>query len=196
MIRFVLGPDGAVVPDLKRNLPGRGLWITATREALKEAVKRQVFARGFKRELRVPADFAEATERLLERSALDALAIAGKAGCVVTGFSKVETALTREPVAGLLHASDGSTDGIRKIDAMLRRQETRQDPESTEKVVIVSAFASDQLDLALGRSNVVHAALLAGPASDTFIARCLRLERFRTGNPGGVEDANARHQVA
>ena len=80
MIRFVVGPAGDAVPDVKRKLPGRGIWITATRDAIEEAVKRNVFARGFKRDVRVATDLAAQTERLLERAALDALAMAGKAG--------------------------------------------------------------------------------------------------------------------
>ncbi len=192
MIRFVVGPDGTAIADLKRSLPGRGLWITATREALREAVKRQVLPRGFKRDVRIPADFVETTERLIERSALDALAIAGKAGQVVPGFSKVEAALERQRVVGLIHASDGSPEGIRKIAAALRSL----GPENAEKIPVILSFTSEQLDLALGRPNVVHAALLAGPASDTFIARYARLERFRTGNPGGLENDNARHRDA
>ena len=72
MIRFVASPDGAVMPDVKRRLPGRGIWITATRQALRTAVARKAFARSFKRDVRVPADLTEVTERLLERSALDA----------------------------------------------------------------------------------------------------------------------------
>src|SRR5947207_14391119 len=74
MIRFVVGPDGGVVPDLKRNLPGRGVWITASRPAIAAAVKRHVFMRGFKRDVRIPPDFTDLVERLLERSAIDALA--------------------------------------------------------------------------------------------------------------------------
>src|SRR5215207_6858291 len=97
LIRFVVGPDG-VVPDLKRKLPGRGIWITATKAALSEAVARKVFAKGFKRDLKVAPDLADLTERLLARATLDALAIAGKAGFVVPGFAKVEAALTRDQV--------------------------------------------------------------------------------------------------
>src|ERR1700740_2578032 len=104
LIRFVLGPDGEAVPDLKRKLPGRGVWVTATQDALKEAIKRKFFARGFKREVRLPADLVDRTAFLLEQAALDALAIAGKAGQVVTGFAKVENALTRETVKALVHA--------------------------------------------------------------------------------------------
>src|SRR5690348_4961995 len=93
LIRFVVGPDGDVVPDVKRKLPGRGIWITATRATIDEAVKRRVFARGFRKEVRVAPDLGATTEQLLERSALDALAIVGKAGQIACGFGKVEDAI-------------------------------------------------------------------------------------------------------
>ena len=92
LIRFVIGPEG-VVPDLKRKLPGRGLWITADRKTLKDAVSRNVFARGFKRDVHVTAELTEITERLLQSGTLDALSIAGKSGLVLTGFAKVEAAI-------------------------------------------------------------------------------------------------------
>jgi predicted RNA-binding protein YlxR (DUF448 family) len=177
LIRFVVGPEGEAVPDLKRKLPGRGVWVTATQEALKEAIKRKVFARGFKREVRLPADLVDRTAFLLEQAVLDALAIAGKAGQVVTGFAKVENALTRETVKALVHAADAAPDGVRKLDAALRRS------ERSDAVVVTRILTSAQLDLALGRPNVVHAALLAGPSTDTLLARLRRFERFRTGDP-------------
>jgi hypothetical protein len=178
MIRFVVGPDGDTVPDLKRKLPGRGIWITATRAAFDEAIKRNVFARGFKRNVRVAADLTATTERLLERSALDALAIAGKAGQVVGGFAKVEAAIGRDDLRALIHAADAAADGKRKLDAALQRKTQ----EKSREIAIVGVFTGGQLDLALNRPNVVHAALLAGPVSETFLARAKRLERFRTGN--------------
>jgi len=180
LIRFVVGPDG-VVPDLKRKLPGRGLWITAEKAALKDAVTRNVFARGFKRELRVTPELVEQTERLLVRGTLDALAIAGKAGQVVAGFAKVESAVTHDDIVGLIHATDAGSDGVAKLSGALRRR------GDTDPIKVIKAFTTAQLDLALGRSNVVHAALLAGPANDTFLARYMRLERFRAGAtaPGG-----------
>jgi len=175
MIRFVLGPAGEVVPDVKRKLPGRGIWITGGRGALEEAVKRNVFARGFKRDVRVASDLAAATERLLERAALDALAVASKAGQVVTGFAKVEAAIAQGEVAALLHASDAADDGTRKLDAALRRKAAEKPGETAT----IDLFSGGQLDLALNRPNVVHAALLAGPAGETFLARVMRLKRFR-----------------
>ncbi len=175
MIRFVIGPDGEAVPDLKRKLPGRGVWVTATQDALSDAVKRKALARGFKREVRLPADLVARTGELLERAALDALAMAGKAGLVATGFTRVEAALAREKVVALLHAAEAAADGVRKLDAALRRR-----PEH-DPIVTIGILTSAQLDLAFGRPNVVHAALLAGPPTDTFLARLQRLERFRSG---------------
>ncbi len=183
LIRFVVGPDGEAVPDLKSKLPGRGVWVTGTRDALAEAIKGKAFPRGFKRDVRVPLDLVGRTDRLLERSALDALAIAGKAGLVAAGFTKVENALAREEVVGVLHAAEAAPDGVRKLDAAMRRAGEAQ------SAAVIRFLTLAQLDLALGRPNVVHAALLAGPASDTFLARLGRLERFRNGHgdpkPGG-----------
>jgi predicted RNA-binding protein YlxR (DUF448 family) len=176
LIRFVIGPDGEAVPDLKQKLPGRGVWVTATQEALGEAIKRKALARGFKREVRLAPDLVTQTERLLERSALDSLAVAGKAGLVATGFTKTDVALTRERVVALIHAAEAAPDGVRKLDAALRRQDLER------PIVVIGILTSAQLDLALGRPNVIHAALLAGSASDTFLARFQRLERFRTGD--------------
>jgi len=183
MIRFVVAPDGAVVPDLKHRLPGRGIWVTATRPALRSAVARKAFARGFKREVRVAPDFVESTERLIERTALDALAMAGKARFVAAGFAKAHAALAKERVVGLIHAAEAAPDGVRKLSAALR-QRTAGVPEN---VAVIGTFTSAQLDLALGRSNVIHAALLAGPESTTFLSRAARLERFRTGRTNHAE---------
>jgi predicted RNA-binding protein YlxR (DUF448 family) len=175
MIRFVIGPDGAVVPDVKHKLPGRGVWVTANRAAVAAAIARKAFGRGFKREVRVAPDLVETTEHLLARSALDALAIAHKAGAVAAGFAKVEAALNAETVLALIHAADASPEGARKLAAAARRRGRDQDDP-----MVIEMFTSAQLDLALGRSNVVHAAVLAGPASAGFIARCRSLERFRS----------------
>ena len=186
LIRFVVGPDG-VVPDLKRKLPGRGLWVTADRATLKDAISRNVFARGFKREVRVTPELLAQTEQLLVRSTLDALAIAGKSGLVAAGFAKAEAAINRERVVGLLHASDAKADGVAKLAGTLRHR-----PDA-DGIVVIKAFTTAQLDLALGRSNVVHAALLAGSANDTFLARFARLERFRTGETGQGGTVGDRH---
>jgi predicted RNA-binding protein YlxR (DUF448 family) len=187
MIRFVVGPAGEAVADIKRKLPGRGIWITATKAAIEEAAKRNVFARGFKRDVRVARDLAADIERLLERAALDALAMAGKAGAVVGGFAKVEAAIVRDDVRALIHARDAAADGKRKLTAALHRN----NDEKPREIAVIDLFAGSQLDLALNRPNVVHAALLAGPGSETFLARVTRLKRFRTGNSPDAVSADA-----
>ena len=178
LIRFVVGPDGAAVPDLKHKLPGRGVWVTATHDALQDAIRRKAFGRGFKRDVRLPADLVARTEQLLTRSALEGLAIAGKASLVVTGFAKVEAALGDDDVVALLHAAEAAADGVKKLNSALRRG------PHAGSVRVFRTLTGAQLDLALGRPNVIHAALLAGPSSDTVLARLQRLERFRTGDLG------------
>ena len=177
LIRFVVSPEGEVIPDLKRKLPGRGLWIAASRQAVAEAVRRNQFSKGFKRDVRASRTLVADTETLLIRSTIEALAMAAKAGQAVSGFSKVESALQGRQAAALIHASDGAADGIRKLDAVLR-QNTGNSDESRE-FPVVTALTSEQLDLALGRSNVIHAAVLAGPASKTFLSRSQTLVRYR-----------------
>jgi predicted RNA-binding protein YlxR (DUF448 family) len=195
LIRFVVSPSGEVVADLKRKLPGRGLWVSASHRAVAEAARRNQFSKGFKRDLRVTSTLAADTETLLVRSAIDALAMAAKAGQVVSGFSKVEGALEHRQaptqIRALIHASDGAADGIRKLDALVRQNAGIND-ESRE-FSIVTALTSEQLDLALGRSNVIHAALLAGPASKTFLLRSQILVRYRMADDDKTAGIAARN---
>jgi hypothetical protein len=181
LIRFVVSPAGDVIPDLKRKLPGRGLWISASRRTVAEAVRRHQFSKGFKREVRVSPSLAIDTEALLVRGAIEALAMAAKAGQVICGFSKVEEALRsrqmQASIRALIHASDGAVDGIRKLDAIVRQNAVVND--GSNQFPVLTALSSEQLDLALGRSNVVHAALLAGPASKTFLSRSQSLVQYR-----------------
>jgi predicted RNA-binding protein YlxR (DUF448 family) len=177
LIRFVVAPSGEVVADLKRKLPGRGLWVSASRKAVAEAVRRNHFGKGFKRDVRVAPALPTDTENLMVRGAVEALAMAAKAGQVVAGFAKVEGVLQGHQAVALIHAADGAPDGIRKLDAILR-QKAGNDGESPEFPVI-GVLTSEQLDLALGRSNVIHAALLAGAAGKTFLSRSQILVRYR-----------------
>jgi uncharacterized protein len=197
LIRFVVSPSGEVIPDLKRKLPGRGLWVSASRKAVAEAVRRHQFSKGFKRDVRTAATLAADTEALLVRSATDALAVAAKAGQVISGFSKVEDALSgrqgRSAVAALIHASDGAADGIRKLDALaLQNWGVRGE---SSPIPIVTALTSAELDLALGRANVIHAALLAGPASRTFLSRSLILVRYRLVDADKIAGTAARNST-
>jgi predicted RNA-binding protein YlxR (DUF448 family) len=177
LIRFVVAPSGEVIADLKRKLPGRGLWVSASHKAVAEAVRRNHFGKGFKRDVRVAPTLPLDTENLLVRGAVEALAMAAKAGQVVAGFAKVEGALQAHQAVALIHAADGAADGIRKLDAILK-QKAGNDGELPEFPVI-GVLTSEQLDLALGRSNVIHAALLAGAAGKTFLSRSQILVRYR-----------------
>jgi len=190
LIRFVVSPQGEVVADLKRKLPGRGMWLSASRATVAEAVRRNQFSKGFKRQVRAAATLAADTEALLVRSATEALAMAAKASQVVAGFGKVETALTQGQAQALIHASDGAPDGIRKLDAIVQ-QKCEKFGES-QVFPIVNVLTSAELDLALGRSNVIHAALLAGPASKTFLSRCQTLVRYRMDDDDKTGDGGEK----
>ena len=174
LLRFVAGPDGTLAPDIKRKLPGRGVWVTASRRALETAVRRGAFARSLKESIRIPADLPDLVDRLLARSALDALAIANKAGRVVAGFERVGSALKADRLAVLIHATDASPDGVRKLAGA----------QTGAPVPLVRTFTASQLGLALGRPNVIHAALLGGREGDSFLARWRTLERYRANDDG------------
>ena len=183
MLRFVAGPDGTVVPDIKRKLPGRGVWVTATCEAVAEAVKRGALQRGLKANVKVPADLPDFADRLLERAALDALAMAHKAGRIVAGFERVESAIAAGGLAAVIHAADAAPDGVRKLAARVEGQ-----------FPVICTFTSSQLDLALGRPHVIHAALLSGREGETFLARWRTLERYRM-NAGRGALRRAGHEA-
>ena len=191
LIRFVVAPSGEVIADLKRKLPGRGLWVSASRQTVAEAVRRNQFSKGFKREIRAKATLPADTEALLVRSAAEALAMAAKAGHVISGFAKVEGLLEQGRAGALIHASDGAADGIRKLDAIVRQKRGNigESQDFPQDFPIVNVLTSAELDLALGRSNVIHAALLAGPASKTFLSRCQILVRYRMADDDKTANA-------
>jgi uncharacterized protein len=179
LLRFVVGPDGEVVPDLRRRLPGRGAWVTATADKVAEAVRRRQFNRAFKREVRVSPDLADAVETALRADLRQALSLANKAGAVVAGFTKVEAAIGSGSVAALLHAREAAPDGRRKLAGALRKGAG----DAISALPIVDELSGDELDLALGRSHVIHAALVAGAGSEGFLARWHRLRAYRRTDP-------------
>jgi predicted RNA-binding protein YlxR (DUF448 family) len=175
LIRFVLGPDGTVVPDLKERLPGRGAWFTAAHDTISDAAKRHAFGRALKADVQVPDGLAEQVDGLLTEQALGAFALANKAGEAVFGRSKVEEALQKGRTIALVHAADAAADGCRKLDGKARAATGGQGIPS------VCAFTADQLSLASGRTNVIHAALIQGGAAQKFLAAASRVERYRQG---------------
>ena len=179
MIRFVLSPEGMVVPDIRRKLPGRGVWVLARAERVALAAKKQAFARGFKKKVAVPDDLAAMIDRLLETDALQSLSFASKAGAVTTGFVKVSAALANENLLAVLNACDAGPEGLRKLAQVLRRK-----GHSGSAPVDCNIFTSLQMDLALGRANVIHAAIRNNAAGAAFLARALRLARYRPESGG------------
>lgn len=175
LIRFVRAPDGAVVPDLKRKLPGRGVWVRADRATVTAAVKKRAFARALKAEVSVDPELPARIDALLEEAALQGLSLANKAGRVVAGFAKVEAALGRGEAVAVIHARDAAADGKRKLAGAAAR------PRAVE------VFSGEQLSLALGRPHVIHAALLSGSVSAAFLSRCDVLARYRGAH--GMDEA-------
>jgi len=175
MLRFVLSGAGEVVPDLRRKLPGRGVWTRLDFATVRQAAAKQAFSRGFRVHVDAPPELAEEVDRLLERDALQFLSIVNKAGLVVTGAVKVEAAIRGGALVGLIHAAEGAPDGTSKLERLLRARLG----DAAETVRRITLFSSRQLDLALGRANVVHAALNAGEASAAFLAKVARLTQYR-----------------
>jgi len=173
LIRFVLGPDAQVVPDLKQKLPGRGVWVTARSDLVRDAVQRRLFARAFKAEAKAPETLADDIGRALREDLRQSLSLANKAGAVITGFEKVEAAIAEKPLAALIHAAEAAEDGRRKLQSQLRKRLG----DAISSFPVIQALSNDELSLALGRSHVIHAALVAGAGSDGFLNRW---HRYRT----------------
>ena len=171
MIRFVRGPDGALTPDIKARLPGRGVWVTARAALVAQAARKRLFARSLKTQVDAAPEIADDVDRLLEVDCLQMLSLANKAGAVMAGFGKVADALAQASVGALLEARDGGEDGKRKLAQAARR--------AGSMAPVIGLFSSLQLDLALGRTNVIHAALAEGGPTTAFIARCRRLAAYR-----------------
>jgi len=196
LIRFVLSPEGVVTPDIRRALPGRGVWVTASRARIAEAGKRKAFARAFRKEVVAPADLAEQVGRLLRKDGLQAISLANKAGAVTAGFEKVRAALAAGEVLALIEASDGSPDGRRKLIGVSDMPRGAAEP-GIARPSVIDCFASIELDLALGRAHVIHAALLKAPAGGLALTKCLRFHRFELIEKhasGGVERRGAPHE--
>ncbi|MFM7083535.1 MAG: RNA-binding protein [Hyphomicrobium sp.] len=174
LIRFVVGPDQQIFPDVSAKLPGRGIWITATAEKITEAISRGVFNRSLKREIKIPPDLPLKTGSLLQERALNALSLANKAGQVTTGFVQVEKIIKSGKVALLLHAKDGSQGGAEKLDKLMKAVCQANDREAQ----IETFFTVEQMSLALGGLNVVHAALTKNGATQKFINEANRMQRY------------------
>ena len=168
LIRFVVSPDGEVVPDLEEKLPGRGLWLTARADIVRVAVAENCFSRAARRNVSVTSDLANRLELLLDRRCLDLIALARRSGAAVAGFVKVRQALDAGDVAVLIEASDGAADGRKKIGRKAAATET------------LSHWTSDQLGGPFGRDRAVHVAILSKGLADRLVRDGRRLRGLRS----------------
>lgn len=175
LIRFVIDPNRQIVPDLKANLPGRGVWVSAHRTILEEAVKRKAFSKSLKIDVEVASNLANIVDKLLLKSVLGSLSMARKAGAIVMGLTKVDAAIRSDQVSLVLHAQEAAEDGKRKIAQALHaiKQKTNHD------VKAISLLTSDEMSMAFGDIPVIHAALLNTKAADGTLKTIYKLIAYR-----------------
>ncbi len=182
MVRFVIGPDEAVVPDILGRLPGRGIWVSAQRDALDKAVRKGLFKRAARRPVTVPDDLAATVEALIARRVIELVSLARKGGRAVAGFEKVRAWLGNGTASVLIQARDGSARGKTK----LRAPEVAQDGQSS----YVGCLDASEIGMAFGREHVIHAALAAGGLTTRVVEEAARLAALRGqfgGEPAGKD---------
>ncbi|MEL7165988.1 MAG: RNA-binding protein [Pseudomonadota bacterium] len=171
LIRFVVGPDDQVVPDVAAKLPGRGMYVSASRVALQKAVDKRLFSRGAKRPVTVPDGLVDEVERQLARRTVDLIALSRKGGRAVAGYEKVKAMLQMEEALVLIQASDGSGRGKSKLST----------PHFGHYIGWLTA---DELGLAFGRQTVIHGALASGGLTKRVVEEAQRLRGFREKEGG------------
>jgi predicted RNA-binding protein YlxR (DUF448 family) len=172
LVRFVVSPDGDIVPDLDAKLPGRGIWLSTDRAAMAKAVAKNDFAKAAKAKVRVTPDLPDHVERLLVARLQADLGMAKRAGQLVSGFDKLLESLDKKvPPRLIIDARDGAEDGRRKIASKVRSRSLGVDT--------IAILTRDELSLALGRENVVHAAVLPGALADRLLLNAKRLAGLR-----------------
>ena len=182
LLRFVRGPDGAIVPDLANRLPGRGVWVGNQQATVAAAAHQNVFAKSLKEQTIVDPELAERVEDLLLRRTVQTLSLATKAGVVLSGFTKIDVAIAKGEVIALIHAHEAAADGRGKLDrklyAVLNEMAGEDAPSVQPRVIADLGLA--ELSLAIGRYNVIHAALTKGGAAENFLREAERLRRYRS----------------
>jgi len=185
LIRFVLSPDNQVTPDLAAKLPGRGAWVTSSREAVELAIKKGAFNRAFKKQVKVAPDLADQIELLLAKRILDQLGMVKRAGDLILGFEQVREEVRKAAPAFLVEASDGSEDQRGKVLALVRGLHTPDLDEagkpagSLELPPVVGCFLASDLGMALGRDRVIHACVKYGRIAHAWRGELERLSGSR-----------------
>ena len=176
LVRFVVGPKGVLYHDLSRKLPGRGIWVSGRRSLVDQAVKKRLFARAAKRPVSVPDDMADMVEHGMVGRCLNLLSLAKRAGQLTLGSNNVKAILRTNDTAIVITALDGAENGRKKL---LSGGQDRTNVSRHSHREIIHLFTIAELSLALGRENVVHAALLAGGLADQFLNATYRLGAYR-----------------
>lgn len=182
LIRFVLGPEDRITPDLAAKLPGRGVWVSATRAAVERALKRGGFARALKQAVQTPPDLPDQVESLLARRCLDLLGLMRRAGALALGFDNAETAIRRARPFAMIEASDGSADGRDKLFRLALGL-------WGGPAHVSAAFTAAEMGVALGRDHVVHAVVLDERMALRWAAETGRLSGFRAIVPASWPDS-------
>jgi len=167
LIRFVLSPDGIVTPDLSERLPGRGMWVSAQRNALETAIQKKLFSRAAKTQATIPEGLLELVEDLLLKRVIDLISLARRNGSAICGFEKTKGALISGKAAVLLQALDGS-----------EPQKGKLRPPDGQNTYI-SCLKAAELGLAFGRDYVIHAALAGGGLTKSVKHEIARLAGIR-----------------
>jgi hypothetical protein len=173
MLRFVVGPDGAIVPDIEARLPGRGLWLTPRRDIVDQAVAKRIFARAARRSVVTPPGLADRIESLLARRCCDAIGLARRAGLAVAGFERVGDAVRRGRTGLLLFALDGAEGGHHKLAAL-----GHAGPPG-RGLPTARVLTAAELGGAFGRERIVHAALAGGQLARRLLLDLTRLAGLR-----------------
>jgi len=174
LVRIVLSPENMLVPDLKMNLPGRGAWVSARWTVVEQAVKKGVFGRAFSTSVTGGEALPGLIARLLRQNAISRVGLAKKAGVLVSGAAKVERQISKHQTAVLLHAVEAAEDGIRKIENRLKSAYG----EEADKVPVINFFTTEELSLALGLENVIHAGIACKRNGANLVSAVTRLEQY------------------
>lgn len=178
LIRFVAAPDGTVVPDIKRKLPGRGCWVKAERAVLEKAIAKNLFARALRNKVTVPEGLADQVEHLLAADLAGMINMARKAGEFVSGFAKVDSAVRSGKAIAVLHAKDAADDGVRKVGQA--RKAFHMLAETDEEIPAYRPFSAEEMVTLMGENGFIHACVLAGKAGEGVVKRARLLERFQS----------------
>jgi uncharacterized protein len=192
LIRFVAAPDGSIIPDLKRQLPGRGCWVKIDRSLVDKAVAKKTFARALKADVKAADDLGETVDRLLAQQLMQMMNMARKAGQFITGASKVDAAIRAGAAIAVFHSTGAADDGVRKIDQA--RKAWHLGMETEEEIPSFRLFSESEMEGVMGQNAFIHAAVLAGQAGEGVVKRAKMLEQYRNGGQSRAPGSAGRQK--